>query len=670
MVADPYRWLEDVDSQETKAWIEAQNAVTSAFLDGIDQRDAIRQRLTELWNFERYSEPVQRGGRYFFTRNDGLQNQSVLYVAESLDGTPRELLDPNRLSEEGTVALAGWEPSDDGRLLAYGLAASGSDWREWHIRDVTTGEDLTDHLKWVKFSGVAWTPDHQGFFYSRYDEPLPGEKFTGANYYQKLFYHRVGDSQDQDRLVYERPDQKEWGFGGHVTDDGQYLIIHVWRGTEPENQVFYKPLADPKAEVVELLSGFDAEYQFLGNDGSLFWLLTDCDAPLRRVIAIDLERPERDQWKEVIAESADVIRGASIVGDRFFVSYLKHATTNIKMYALDGQFLSDVALPSIGTAGGFGGRQSDPETFYWFTSFTTPPTIYRYHVPSGESSVFRRPELPFDPEDYETRQVFFESRDGTRVPMFLTHRRGPRPEGGWRTILYGYGGFDISLTPTFSVSNLVWMERGGLYAVPNLRGGGEYGRRWHEAGMKNNKQNVFDDFVAAAQWLIDEQYTSPDRLAIRGGSNGGLLVGAAMTQRPDLFAAAVPSVGVMDMLRYHKFTIGWAWVSEFGSSDDPDEFQTLIRYSPLHALKPDTSYPATLVMTADHDDRVVPGHSFKFAAALQHAHSGDAPVLIRIEPSAGHGAGTPTTKLIESATDAQAFLEHVLGGPQLPANAD
>jgi prolyl oligopeptidase len=661
VVQDPYRWLEDVDSEATKAWVQSQNAVTFDFLRKIPQREAIRQRLTELWNFERYTEPVQRGGRYFYARNDGLQNQSVLYVAESLDGTPRELLDPNRLSEDGTVALAGWEVSDDGRLLAYGLAAAGSDWREWHVRDVASGQDLGDHLKWIKFSSVAWTPDHRGFFYSRYDEPPPGEKFTGANYFQKLFYHRLGDPQDQDRLIYERPDQKEWGFSSRVTDDGQYLVIGVWRGTEPKNQVFYKPLAEPQAEVVELLSGFDAEYEFLGNQGSLFWLLTDLDAPLRRVIAIDVQRPDRSHWKEVIAESEQVIRGASIVGDRFFVSYLKDATTRIEMFDLDGRRLGEVALPGIGTAGGFGGRQSDRQTFYWFTSFTAPVTIFRYEVATGESSVFRRPQLPFDPADYVTEQVFFESRDGTRVPMFLTHRRGARPAGGWQTILYGYGGFDISLTPSFSVSNLVWMERGGLYAVPNLRGGGEYGRRWHEAGMKANKQNVFDDFLAAAQWLIDHGYTTPNRLAIRGGSNGGLLVGAAMTQRPELFGAAIPAVGVMDMLRYHKFTIGWAWVSEFGSSDDPDEFPTLLRYSPLHNLNPGTRYPATMVMTADHDDRVVPGHSFKFAAALQHAHAGDPPVLIRIETSAGHGAGTPTTKLIESAADAQAFLEHVLG---------
>lgn len=665
-VPDPYRWLEDVDSEETRAWVTAQSELTSNFLNGLPGRDAIRQRLTELWDFERYSPPVQRGGRYFYTRNDGLQNHSVLYVADSLDAEPRELLDPNRLSADGTVSLAGWQVSDDGRLLAYGLARSGSDWREWHVRDVVTGEDREDHLKWIKFSGVAWTPDHQGFFYSRYDEPAAGEKFTGTNYFQKLYYHRLGDPQDQDRLVYHRPDEKEWGFSPQVTDDGRYLVIEVWRGTERTNQVFYQSLDDPNGEVVELLCGFDAMYRMLGNRGSQFWFLTDLDAPMRRVIAIDLQQPDRDHWVELIGPSKHVIRGASVVGDRFFVSYLKDATSSIEMFTLDGHSLGEVPLPGLGTAGGFGGRQSDPETFFWFTSFTRPTTIYRYEIAAGERTVFRSPELPFDPEDFETRQVFFDSRDGTRVPMFLTHRRGPRPADGWPTVLYGYGGFDIALTPSFSVSNLVWMERGGLYAVPNLRGGGEYGRQWHDAGRRENKQNVFDDFLAAAGWLIDQGYTSSDRLAIRGGSNGGLLVGAAMTQRPELFAAAVPAVGVMDMLRYHRFTIGWAWVSEYGSSDDPDQFQTLIRYSPLHNLKPGTAYPATMVMTADHDDRVVPGHSFKFAAALQHAHSGDAPVLIRIEPSAGHGAGTPTSKLIESATDAHAFLNYVLGSDGPP----
>jgi prolyl oligopeptidase len=659
-IADPHRWLEDLDSEQTKAWVEAQNKVTFAYLERIPQRSALRQRLTKLWDFERYGTPVQRGGRYFYLRNDGLQNQSVLYVADALDGEPRVLLDPNTLSPDGTVALAEWEVSDDGQCLAYGLASAGSDWQEWKVRDVATGQDRSDHLRWVKFSATSWTPDSQGFFYSRYDEPKEGEALTGTNYFQKLYYHKLGEGQEKDKLIYERQDQKEWGFGGEVTEDGRYLVITVWRGTEEKNQVFYKPLAEPAAPVVELLTGFDSEYTFLGNEGTTFWLLTDHDAPLRRVVAIDLDKPDRSQWREIIPASDNVIREVSVVGDRFIAAYLKDAATQVRVFDLNGKLEREVKLPAIGEAGGFTGRRRDRESFYHFTNFTTPTTIYRYDVTSGESTVFRRPQVDFDPQAYETTQVFYRSKDGTRVPMFITHKRGLPRDGNNPTLLYAYGGFNISITPSFAVSNLVWMETGGVFAVPNLRGGGEYGREWHEAGMKQHKQNVFDDFLAAAEWLIEHKYTSPKKLAVRGGSNGGLLVGAAMTQRPDLFGAAVPVVGVMDMLRFHKYTIGWAWVSEYGSSDDPAEFRTLLKYSPLHNLKPGTSYPATLIMTADHDDRVVPAHSFKFASALQHTHAGEAPVLIRIETSAGHGAGTPTSKLIDASADWLAFLVSVL----------
>jgi len=659
-VPDPYRWLEDPDSAETKAWVEAQNKVTFSYLEGIPQRSALKERLTELWNFERYGTPEQRGGRYFYTRNDGLQNQNVLYTAESLDAPPRELLDPNGLSPGGTVALVGWEVSEDGRFLAYGLAAAGSDWNEWRVREVATGRDLADHLRWVKFSGVSWTPDHRGFFYSRYDEPQAGEVLTGVNYHQKLYYHRLGEPQERDSLVYERKDQKEWGFRGQVTEDGRYLTIFVWRGTERKNQVFYKRLDIPDAPVVELLAGFDAEYEFLDNDGDVLWFLTDLDAPLRRIVAIDTRRPEREQWRELVPQAEHVIQGVGVVGDRFLVAYLKDAATQVRVFDLAGRWERDLPLPAIGQASGFGGRRKDVETFYQFTNFTTPATVYRYDLSDGASSVFRQPKVDFDPAAYETKQVFYHSKDGTRVPMFITHRRGLALDGNNPTLLYAYGGFDISITPSFSVMNLVWMEQGGVYAVPNLRGGGEYGRAWHEAGMKDRKQNVFDDFIAAGQWLIANNYTRSEKLAIRGGSNGGLLVGAVITQRPELFGAALPAVGVMDMLRFHKFTIGWAWVSEFGSSDDPAEFRTLFQYSPLHNLRPGTRYPATMVTTADHDDRVVPGHSFKFAAALQHAHAGDAPVLIRIETSAGHGAGTPTSKLIDTAADSLAFLMSVL----------
>jgi prolyl oligopeptidase len=659
-VADPYRWLEDPDSQQTRDWVAAQNAVTFPYLQSLPGRVALEQRLTELWDYERYGVPRQRGGRYFFTRNDGLQNQSVLYVADSLDAEPRVLLDPNLLSEDGTVSLAGWVVSQDGRWLAYGLADGGSDWQRWKVREVATGQDLSDDLQWVKFSHTSWTEDSQGFFYSRYDAPEQGQELTDVNYYQKLYYHRVGQPQEADQLVYQRPDEKQWGFAGQVTEDGQYLIISVWRGTEEKNQVFYKSLAEPDSPVVELLAGFDAQYDFLGNDGATFWFLTDLDAPLRRVVAIDIRQPAREAWRELIPQDQSVLEGASVVGDQFFAVYLQDAASRVRLFDLNGQFLRDLPLPSIGSAGGFGGRRDDRETFYSFTNFTTPTTIYRYDLTSGSSTVFRRPQVAFDPDAYETRQVFYPSKDGTPVPMFITARKDLPRNGDQPTLLYAYGGFNISVTPQFSVTNLVWLEQGGVYAVANLRGGGEYGRAWHEAGMLENKQTVFDDFLAAAQWLIDQGYTRPQRLGIRGGSNGGLLVGAAMTQRPDLFGAALPAVGVMDMLRFHQFTIGWAWVSEYGSSADPDQFRTLLAYSPLHNLRAGVQYPATLVTTADHDDRVVPAHSFKFAAQLQHVQGGDAPVLIRIETSAGHGAGTPTSKLIAASADWLAFLQAAL----------
>jgi len=655
-VIDPYRWLEDPDSEETKSWVEAENKLTFGYLEKIPERTSIEKRLTELWNYERFGLPRKRGNRYFYTRNDGLQNQSVLYVTEGLEGKACILIDPNKWAEDGTEALAGWVPSEDGKLLAFGMASAGSDWRQWKVLDVTTGEEREDHLRWVKFSGISWMKDNSGFFYSRYDEPDEGEAFTGVNYFQKLFFHKMGDSQEKDVLVYERQDKKEWGFDGTVSHDGNYLIISVWRGTERKNQVFYKDLRHEGAEVVELISGFDFQYDFIGNEGSTFWFNTDDDAPLRRIIAIDTRQPDRANWKELIPQSKEVLDDVGLVGDRFLVSYLKDAASLVRVYEVDGKHVRNVTFPAIGSAGGFGGRRSDRETFYSFSNYTTPGSVYRYDVESGRSAVFRQPEVAFDPEDYVTKQVFYESHDGTRVPMFITHKQGLGLDGSNPTILYAYGGFNISLTPGFSVTNLVWLERGGIYAVPNLRGGGEYGRAWHEAGMLSNKQNVFDDYIAAAEWLIENDYTSPQKLAIRGGSNGGLLVGAAITQRPELFAAAIPAVGVMDMLRYHKFTIGWAWVSEFGSSDDADQFKNLLAYSPLHNLKPNTKYPSTMVTTADHDDRVVPGHSFKFAAQLQHAHSGNNPVLIRIETKAGHGAGTPTKKLIQASTDVLGFL--------------
>jgi prolyl oligopeptidase len=660
-VPDPYRWLEDLDSEQTRAWIEAQNHLTFNYLQQIPARQRIRERLTQLWNYEKYSQPFKEGGRYFYFKNDGLQNQGVLYTQESLEAEARVLLDPNTFSEDGTVALAGIAISRDGRYLAYGLSRSGSDWQEWKVRDIETGEDLPDHLRWVKFSGASWTLDGQGFFYSRYDEPAPGSEYESVNYFQKLYYHRLGTSQSEDVLVYHRPDQKEWGFAGGVTEDGNYLIISVWRGTDPKNLIFYKDLRDPQSPVVELIREFEAEYSFVGNDGSWFWLLTDCQAPRRRLVAIDLEQP--DQVQEVIPEAEETLQGVSLINNQFVAFYLKDAHTQIKTFALDGTYLGEIPLPGLGSASGFGGKRYDTETFYTFTSFTTPPTIYRYDFTTGTSTLFRQPQVDFNPQAYEVQQVFYTSKDGTRIPMFLVHRRGLTRTGDHPTLLYGYGGFGISLTPSFSVGLVAWLEMGGVYAQPNLRGGGEYGEEWHQAGTKLNKQKVFDDFIAAAEWLIAHGYTNPAKLAISGGSNGGLLVGACLVQRPELFAAALPAVGVFDMLRFHKFTIGWAWISEYGSPENPEEFKALYAYSPLHNLKPGTAYPATLITTADHDDRVVPAHSFKFAAALQAAQGGSQPILIRIDTKAGHGAGKPTSKLIEEAADRWAFLVQVLGIP-------
>ena len=663
-VADPYRWLEDPDSEESRAWIEAQNQVTFGYLEQIGVRDRIKNRLTELWDYEKYSTPFRRGDRYFYFKNDGLQNQSVLYILPNLEAEPRELLDPNRLSSDGTIALAGLALSEDAKLLAYGLSTSGSDWQEWKVRDVESGEDLTDHVGWVKFSGAAWTHDGKGFFYSRFDQPHESTKLEDTNYFQKLYYHRIGTPQSEDVLIYDRPDQKEWMFGASVTDDGRYLIIDVSQSTDRRNLVFYKDLTDPNSKIVELIPTFAASFGLIDSEGTTFWFQTDYEAPKGRVVAIDITQSTED-WRSrlqpVIPEAEETLEDVSLFGNCFLATYLKDAHTQVKLFDLTGAPAGEVALPGVGSAGGFGGKRTDTETFYSFTSFTTPTTIYRYDLTTGESSLFRQPQVDFNPADYETKQVFYTSRDGTPVPMFITHKKGLTLDGSNPTYLYGYGGFAIPITPAFSPSNLVWMELGGVYAVANLRGGGEYGEKWHQAGTKLNKQNVFDDFIAAAEWLIAAGYTSPQKLAIGGGSNGGLLVGACMTQRPDLFAAALPAVGVLDMLRFHLFTIGWAWCSDYGSPDNPEEFQALYAYSPLHNLKPGTAYPATLIITADHDDRVVPAHSFKFAAALQAAHQGDAPVLIRIETKAGHGAGKPTAKVIEEASDRWGFLVKVLG---------
>jgi prolyl oligopeptidase len=662
-VADPYRWLENDNSAETKAWVEAQNRLTFSFLDKIPQRDAIQRRLTQLWNYERYGVPSQRGGRYFFTKNDGLQNQSVLYTMTSLTAEPTLLLDPNKLSADGTVALAGLAISDEGNLMAYGLSTAGSDWQEWKFRDVRTGQDLDDHLQWVKFSQPSWSKDGQGLYYSRFDAPSAADQLTSVNKFQKLYYHRLGTPQSADQLIYQRADHDDWGFDSTVTDDGHYLIINVTVGSDQRNRVYYLDLTQPGSPVVELLNDFDASYSFIDNDGPVFWFQTDLDAPRGRIIAIDTTQPQRVHWREIVPQATETLEETAALNNSFVCSYLKDAHSEVKIFALDGQLKSELALPGLGSASGFSGKRKDTETFYGFTSFTVPGTIYHYDLATGASTIFRQPKVDFNPDDYETRQVFYTSKDGTRVPMFITGKKGLKLDGSHPALLYGYGGFDISLTPSFRVSMLVWMEMGGIYAMPNLRGGGEYGEDWHQAGMKLKKQNVFDDFIGAAQWLIDNHYTNRDKLAISGASNGGLLVGACLTQRPDLFGAALPDVGVMDMLRFNKFTIGWAWMSDYGSPDNAEEFKALYAYSPLHNIHLGTKYPPTLITTADHDDRVVPAHSFKFAATLQAAQAGPAPILIRIETRSGHGGGKPTSKIIAETADSWAFLYKELGMP-------
>lgn len=673
-VADPYRWLEDENSPETRAWIDAENRVTFDYLEKLPERDPIRRRLTELYLYDRYGVPVKQGDRYFFTRTQGLQNQTVLYTTPALDAEPQVLLDPNTLSPDGTTALKAYAPNDAGTLIAYALSVAGSDWEEWRVRDVASGQDTGDVLNWVKFSSCGWKTDNSGFFYSRYDAPPEGQALRQVNEFQKLYFHRLGTPQSADELVYERKDRPNWGFSGLTTEDGRYLLIVITEGTDTRNRIYLKDLTQPGSPVRPLMDDFDASYNFAGNVGNTFYFLTDRNAPRGRLIAVDVNQPSPSQWKELIPQTEATLEAARLVGGRLVALYLQDAHSMVKIFQRDGRLERDLELPGLGTASGFSGRQDAGETFFSFTSFTAPPRILRYDFARGETQLWKSPALPFDPSEYETRQVFYQSKDGTRIPMFLSHRKNLGTRHPAPVLLYGYGGFNISLTPSFSPANLLWMELGGIYAVPNLRGGGEYGEQWHQAGTKLQKQNVFDDFIGAAEWLTAQRYTVPRRLAIAGGSNGGLLVGASMTQRPDLYGACLPAVGVMDMLRFHKFTIGWAWVSDYGSSENPEEFRALHAYSPYHNLKANTCYPPTLVTTGDHDDRVVPGHSFKFAARLQAVQDCANPVLIRIETRAGHGAGKPTSKLIEESADRLAFAAHQLrvpvsqGGPKDSVN--
>jgi prolyl oligopeptidase len=675
-VSDPYRWMEDVDSPEVKTWVDAQNALTQSYLAQVPGRDSIHSRLMQLTNFERYTAPQKRGTRYFYAHNSGLQNQNVIYWQQGLTGQPQVLLDPNTMSADGTVALSSISITDDGQLAAYSIAEAGSDWVKWHVRNVTTGHDLPDLIQWSKFSSAAWLKDGTGFFYEGYAAPNPdapaADVLKAANYFHKVFFHKLGTPQSEDTLVFDRPDDKELNVGASVTDDGRYLILESSKGTSPNYEVSIKDLAHPETPILKLIPTADAVYSIIDNDGPLFWLRTTLDAPNGKVIAIDLNHPDRASWQTIIPESKNNLDSVSMVHDTLIASYLADAQTLVHLHTRDGQLIHPLTLPAIGTAVGFSGHRHDDETFFQFSNFTTPGTIYRLDMVTLQSTLYRQPILNFDPALYTTQQVFYTSKDGTRVPMFLSYKKGLPLDGTAPTLLYAYGGFNVSLVPDFAASRLLWMELGGIYAQPNLRGGGEYGEAWHQAGTRLNKQNVFDDFIAAAEYLIANNYTSPHKLAISGGSNGGLLVAAVQLQRPELFAAVLAAVGVMDMLRFDKFTIGWAWKDDYGApSENPADFAAIYRYSPLHNVRPGIPCPPTLVTTADHDDRVFPAHSFKYTAALQsaitHPHQPDAaqptagPVLIRIETRAGHGTGMPLSKRVDLAVDQYLFLIRELG---------
>jgi prolyl oligopeptidase len=663
-VPDPYRWLEaDVrESAEVAAWVKKQNKVAAAFLEAIPERPEIERRLTELWNYERYSPPSQEGGRYFYTKNDGLQNQSVLYVADAYDDDGRVLIDPNEWSKDGTIALSSYSASDDGKYLAYTRSEAGSDWRELFVLDVETNKQLDDHLKWIRFGGAEWARDGSGFFYNRYPEPEPGEQHQVAALNQMVYFHKLGTKQEDDQLVYRRPDHPDWSFWVTPSDDGKYLVLSISRSTDPQNQVLIREAsAAADAPFKELIGDFENEFWFIGNEGTKLYFITDLDAPTKRIVTMDVEKPGRDHVSEVVAARTGTLSSASILNDRIVAQYIVDVLTEVETFDLAGKPTGQVNLPGKGTVDGFGGDQHDTETFFVFTSYNAPTSVYRYDVAANETEQFRWPQVDFKPRDFTVEQIFYNSKDGTRVPMILAYRKDLPRDKPQPTLLYAYGGYSISILPAFRPEYIAWMEMGGVLAVANLRGGGEYGEEWHLAGKTTKKQNVFDDFIAAGEWLIKNGRTSSDKLAIMGGSNGGLLVGAVLVQRPELWGAAIPMVGVLDMLRFQEFTAGQFWRDEFGNIEKEDEFKALLAYSPYHNVKEGVEYPATLIMTADTDDRVVPMHSFKFAAALQRAQAGPAPVLLRIEERAGHGAGTPVKKMIELATDRWAFLVHTFG---------
>jgi len=659
-VADPYRWLEETDSADTQAWVTKQNELTQGFLASIDARDRIKDRLAGLMNYPRYSAPSKHGGRYFFWKNDGLQDQSILYVQETLEAKPQIVINPNTLSEDGTVAVTTTAISDDGKLLAYGLSRGGSDEKEVKIRTIDSGQDYDETLQWCRFTTIAWKHDSSGFFYSRFPDPNTVVEEDRMNY-NRLYWHALGTAQTSDQLIYERPDNKELAAAPIVTEDGRYLILSVSHGTDPRNRIYYRDV-DGEGPFTPLVDKADARYDFIGNQGSILYFMTDLDTPRGRLIAIDLEQPQAENWKTVIPQSDDVMDSVGLINNQFVVVYMRDVHHEIQIYNLDGRNLRDIALPTLGTVGGLSGKQDDAEAFLTFTSFLYPSTSFRLDLTTGRLSVLQTPEIDFDTSKYETKQVFFHSKDGARVPMFITHRKGLKLNGKNPTLLYGYGGFNINIKPRFSTATLAWLEAGGIYAQANMRGGSEYGEAWHLAGMLEKKQNVFDDFIGAAEWLIDNKYTCPKKLAIRGGSNGGLLVAACMLQRPELYGAVICQVPVIDMLRYHKFTVGRYWIPEYGNAEaSKKEFDFLYAYSPLHNVKTGVAYPATLITSADTDDRVVPLHAKKFAATLQEKDAGTNPLLLRIDTKAGHGGGKPISKRIEEQADIYAFLIETLG---------
>lgn len=660
-VADPYRWLEDENAPETREWITRQNAVTFDYLRSLPTREPLRQRITELWNRPRYFPPTKRGNSYFYLKNDGLQNQHILYRQQTLDSVPEIVLNPNTFSDDGTVAISAMGIAANGKMIAYALSEGGSDWQKIFVRDLETGKDLEDRLEWVKFSAIAWTHDHKGFFYCRFPAPQKDQAYSQANRDHTICYHRLGSSQEEDIVVHSDPNHPERLFYAEISDDGRYLLVSATETAGPVNMLGYIDLIDPlqprpDGTLTMLVDRLEASYECIGNDGETFYIKTDSGAPRGQIICIDAGNPAPEARQIVVPETEDAIYSASIVGDRFYITRLHNAHSIVCIYDLQGNFLQHLPTPPQSMVMGMNGRRDDTEIFYLVTSYLLPMSTFRYDIATGTNEQLHASAIDFNEDEYETHQIWCTSKDGTRVPMFVTHRKGIALDGKNPTILYGYGGFNVPLTPGFSVQTAVWLEQGGVYAAVNLRGGGEFGEEWYSAGTKERKQNVFDDCIAAAEKLIADGYTSPNYLAVKGGSNGGLLVGAVMTQRPDLMAVAIPMVGVLDMLRYHLFTIGRAWAGDYGTSDSPEMFPVLYGYSPLHNLKEGTHYPATLVMTGDHDDRVVPAHSFKFAARLQACQGGEAPVLIRIETRGGHGAGKPLAMQIEEAADELAFI--------------